>query len=104
MSIRIETEKCRSCGKCLEACPGNLLRFDENKKAYSLHPEECWGCAACLKECKFDAIRYFLGADIGGNGSQMYTKVDGNLTHWVIVRPEQEDIIITIDKRNANQY
>lgn len=104
MSIRIEKEKCRSCGQCVEACPGNLLRLGEDRTAISLHPEECWGCAACLKACRFDAIRYFLGADIGGNGSQMYTREDGSLIHWVIERPGQDDLTITVDRRNANQY
>jgi adenylylsulfate reductase subunit B len=88
----------------VEVCPGNLLRLGSDGKATILRPEECWGCTSCLKECRFGAIRFFLGADIGGQGSQMYVEKEGPLSHWIVEPPEGTPITITVDSRNSNQY
>ena len=99
MSISINKDKCVACGKCREVCPGNLIKADENKKAYIKFPKNCWGCASCIKECNVNAIQYFLGADIGGTGETMVAKTKGNITHWTIGNKE-----IEVDKNNANAY
>jgi adenylylsulfate reductase subunit B len=104
MSIKIKSQQCRGCGACVEVCPGNLLRLGADGKASILRPEECWGCTSCLKECRFGAIRFFLGADIGGQGSQMYVEKEGPLSHWIVEPPEGTPITITVDSRNSNQY
>lgn len=57
MSISIESEKCIGCGKCTEACPGNLLLL-ENNKAEIRDIRDCWGCTACVKTCPCDAIGF----------------------------------------------
>ena len=56
----------------------------EDKKAVIRYPKDCWGCASCIKECPFEAISYYLGADIGGMGSQMTVHTEGDLLHWRI--------------------
>ena len=33
MSIQINKLKCVGCGKCVEACPGNLIKKDTDGKA-----------------------------------------------------------------------
>lgn len=104
MSIRIDRDKCIRCGACREICPGNLIKQAADGTAYLRHPEECWGCASCLKECRHDAIFYFLGADIGGQGSRMQTNREGDLTHWIISSPEREPFTITVDRRESNKY
>jgi adenylylsulfate reductase subunit B len=104
MSIRIDKEKCRHCGQCVEVCPGNLIHTDDQGRAYLRHPEECWGCTSCLKQCAFGAIAFYLGADIGGRGSTMYTKRQGDLCHWIIQSPGQEPLTITVDRTQSNQY
>ena len=71
MSITIDRALCIGCGRCAEACPGNLIALDDSQRAAIRIPEDCWGCTACMKECPAGAIRYFLGADIGGAGSPM---------------------------------
>lgn len=104
MSIHIHKERCVGCGKCIKVCPGNLLKQDEVKKAFIRCEEDCWGCTACIKECKVEAISYFLGADIGGMGSVMHTKEEGELLHWIIKDSNQNQEVITINKKQANAY
>lgn len=84
MSIKINLEKCVSCGKCLNVCPGNLIDFNENNKAYIKYPNECWGCTACLKECNTGAINYYLEPNIGGCGALIHTKTIGKVIKWII--------------------
>ena len=104
MSIKINKKDCVSCGQCLEACPGNLIHFDSEKKAYIKYPKDCWGCTSCVKACKKEAIRFYLGADMGGRGSQLYTKDTSDTLTWIIEKPDKTQEVIAIDKNNANQY
>lgn len=104
MSIRIDKDKCVSCGKCTDVCPGNLIYKDENKKAFIKYPRDCWGCTACLKECGVGAINYYLGADIGGKGGYLYTEKDKDYLYWHIVNKDGEKRVITINKKESNKY
>ena len=104
MSIRIDLNKCTGCGKCREVCPGNLLFEGEGNKTFIRCPEDCWGCTSCLKECPFGAIRYYLGADIGGKGSVLYTEKEKHLLHWHIIKPNCEEEIITVNQQESNKY
>jgi adenylylsulfate reductase subunit B len=104
MSILISQDKCCGCGCCIEACPGNLIKRSPEGLAVIKRPQDCWGCTSCLKECRFGAIGFYLGADIGGRGSVMHTQQDGPLVHWIIEPPDRDAIVITVDRRNANQY
>jgi adenylylsulfate reductase subunit B len=81
-----------------------LLYDDGTGKTEIKYPKDCWGCTSCVKECECKAIKYYLGPDIGGRGSFLYTKQEGNLLHWVIVAPNGSEKVITIDKRQANAY
>jgi len=104
MSIRIDKEKCIGCGKCVQICPGNLLARNNERKCFIRYPRDCWGCTACLKECGVGAIQYFLGPDIGGTGSYLYTHEDKEMLHWHFVRGQGQEKVITIQKREANKY
>ncbi|MCX7923531.1 MAG: 4Fe-4S binding protein [Clostridia bacterium] len=104
MSIKIDKEKCTACGKCLKVCPGSLIYKDETNKAFIKYEKDCWGCTACLKECKAGAIKYFLGADIGGKGACLHTIQDKDLLHWFIVKPDGKEEKITINQKDANKY
>lgn len=66
MSIVINKELCKNCGKCANVCPGSLIKRDEDGQIFMKYPKDCWGCSSCIKECAFDAISLYLGADIGG--------------------------------------
>lgn len=104
MSIQISQSKCIGCGRCIEACPGNLIKKDGQGKAVLRRPLDCWGCTSCLKECSFSAIEFYLGADIGGRGSRMHTETEGHYCHWIIEDDLGDRKVITIDKKEANKY
>lgn len=88
MSIQINKLKCVGCGQCIEACPGNLIKKDTDGKAFIKHVKDCWGCTSCLKECRFEAINFFLGADVGGKGSTLSFRQNGSINTWTVTSPE----------------
>ena len=104
MSISIDKLKCKGCTKCNAVCPASLIELDENKKAYIRYPKDCWGCASCIKECAFGAIAFYLGADIGGMGSKMSVSTQGDLLNWQIEKTDGTTEVITVNKKDSNQY
>ena len=104
MSIRIQKSKCVGCGRCIEACPGNLIKKDKDGKAFIRQVRDCWGCTSCVKECRAEAIDFFLGADIGGRGSTLTTKEDGDYRLWTVTAPDGSQTVIQINKKDANKY
>lgn len=104
MSIAIRQNKCVGCRRCVEVCPGNLIKIDKTGKAYIKEPRDCWGCTSCLKECKIGAIAFSLGADIGGRGSCLSIQDDGGLRHWKITDPQGNSETITVNRKDANKY
>ena len=104
MSIRIQKSKCAGCGRCIEACPGNLIKKDKENKAFIRQVRDCWGCTSCLKECKTGAIAFFLGADIGGMGSEMTVNESKDTILWKIKKYTGEEQTIDINKKDSNKY
>ena len=104
MSIRIQKRKCTGCGRCIEACPGNLIKKDKENKAFIRQVRDCWGCTSCIKECPVYAINFFLGADIGGMGSNVHTEKEGDILHWIINKPDGKTINIDINQKESNKY
>jgi aryl-alcohol dehydrogenase-like predicted oxidoreductase/NAD-dependent dihydropyrimidine dehydrogenase PreA subunit len=47
---------CKSCGKCMAACPNNAIGFDMEKKAY-IDSKTCLTCGYCTPVCPEFAIR-----------------------------------------------
>lgn len=82
---------------------GNPDRHGRQKSRDEIS-ENCWGCVSCVKECKAGAIDFFLGADIGGNGSIMNVKSEGDILHWIITKTDGSTSVIDVDRRNSNKY
>lgn len=56
--IIFDTEQCDGCKLCIEFCPKEILKTDDNKfNSRMLHyaiviaPEECVGCRQCERLC-----------------------------------------------------
>ncbi|MCH3963203.1 MAG: ferredoxin family protein [Clostridium sp.] len=104
MSIRIDGNRCIGCFKCISVCPGSLIYSDDNNKAYIKYERNCWGCTACIKECPRGAIRYYLGADIGGRGSFLYTGQNGDELNWYIEDKGNNKIVLVTNRTQSNKY
>ncbi|URZ14036.1 4Fe-4S dicluster domain-containing protein [Clostridium felsineum] len=104
MSIKVDENKCVGCEKCINVCPGSLIYKNEAGKAFIKYPKDCWGCTACLKECKVRAIKYFLGADIGGNGSYMYVSEKKEELEWHMIDRKNNEKIVVTSRKEANKY
>lgn len=104
MSIFISQEACVGCRRCVEACPGNLIKLDADGKAYIRHPKDCWGCTSCVKECGREAISFFLGADMGGRGSRLTTHTEGDFRYWKITDAAGQEQTIVVNQKDANRY
>ncbi|MBQ4363256.1 MAG: ferredoxin family protein [Oscillospiraceae bacterium] len=104
MSISIDRDRCIGCGKCHDVCPGTLIKTDEQGKAYIKYPRYCWGCTSCLKECPVYAIRFYLGADIGGKGVLMHTERHGDILDWIFEHPDGKVEKIPINTKESNRY
>ena len=103
MSIRIDSDKCVGCLRCADVCPGTLIS-EKDDKAYMKYPDLCWGCVSCVKECNVGAIKFFLGADIGGRGSSLNVKKDGDILHWNIEKFDGTKITVDVNSKNSNKY
>ena len=104
MSIAINAKQCVGCGKCSMVCPGSLIHMNADGKAFIKYPKDCWGCTSCVKECRAEAIDFFLGADIGGRGSTLTTREDGDYRLWTVTAPDGNKTVVRINKKDANKY
>ena len=50
MSIFIDKEKCKKCGKCAAVCPGSLIGKNPDGTACMRYPKDCWGCSYTLAQ------------------------------------------------------
>ena len=99
MSIAIDSMKCRACGKCLDVCPGSLIVRGEDKKAVIRYRRTAGDAPPVSRSVRFEAISYYLGADIGGMGSQMTVHTEGDLLHWRIKKTDGTIETIVVNKR-----
>jgi len=58
MKLKINYDKCKSCGLCTNICPKKILYINSdriNKKGYNpievKNESECIGCGSCYKVC-----------------------------------------------------
>jgi len=54
---KIDQELCIGCGDCVNSCPMDVIRMDEETgKAVIRYGEDCMICDQCALDCPVDAI------------------------------------------------
>ncbi len=54
---RIDESLCDGCGICVEGCPMDVIRLDEEKeRAYIAYADDCGVCFQCATDCPQEAI------------------------------------------------
>jgi len=54
--LRIDTDECKGCGLCVEACPPKVIRLSEELNHYGYRTATyvgagCTGCGICFMAC-----------------------------------------------------
>jgi len=64
--VKIDQERCKGCGLCVEFCPQGVLKLDSSFNSKSYHPamvenpEKCKGCGICGRDvCPEAAIEIY---------------------------------------------
>ncbi len=59
-TLKLDTEKCKGCGMCVNVCPHGVFAM-EMEKATITDRDACMECGACDKNCPFTAIEVKTG-------------------------------------------
>ena len=54
MPAKVDLEKCNGCETCVDSCPSEAIKM-ENEKAVII-AEDCVDCGVCVDECPAEAI------------------------------------------------
>jgi len=54
MPAKVNANDCTACGKCVEICPVDAIKIDNDVAV--IDPEECTDCGACVDECPVECI------------------------------------------------
>jgi ferredoxin len=57
MQYFIQKNKCTGCGACLEVCPTEAIKMQEERAVITM---ECIDCGACPRVCPEGAIKQVL--------------------------------------------
>jgi len=49
LSVEINRDSCNGCGICVDICPLDCFRMDDDEKAFMKY-DECWYCGRCTIE------------------------------------------------------
>jgi len=54
MPAKVDAEKCTGCEACVDSCPSEAIKM-ENEKA-CIEVDNCVDCGVCVDECPVEAI------------------------------------------------
>jgi NAD-dependent dihydropyrimidine dehydrogenase PreA subunit len=52
---KIDPNKCKQCGECVDVCPADVLEVQDNETIV-VNPADCLGCESCISVCPEEAI------------------------------------------------
>ena len=53
MAASVDLEKCTGCGDCVECCPTEAIKLENEKAVIN---DDCIDCGVCVDECPNEAI------------------------------------------------
>ena len=53
MAAKVDLEKCTGCGVCVDVCPLEAIKLENEKAVIS---DDCTECGTCIDECPNTAI------------------------------------------------
>lgn len=80
--IKINTERCKGCGLCVEVCPNNCIVISKKSNKNGFFPAEtndgkCTGCAICAIICPDTIIEVLRDTDVAVESEQAEKKMPG---------------------------
>ena len=68
MPMAFDYERCDSCGKCSDVCPGDVIYMLRGEGGVRLprnrYADECWHCGSCRQDCPQGAISVVFPPDM----------------------------------------
>jgi len=53
MAVKVDKENCTGCGVCIDVCPAEAIKIENDIAAIS---DDCSECGVCVSECPNDAL------------------------------------------------
>jgi 2-oxoglutarate ferredoxin oxidoreductase subunit delta len=77
--LRIDTDECKGCGLCIEACPPRVIHLSERLNHYGYRTATyagagCTGCGICFVVCPEPGAITVLRATDDSNGRDLGLK------------------------------
>ena len=54
MPAKVNSEECTGCGTCVDSCPVEAIKMDDDVAVVDV--VECTDCGTCVDECPVEAI------------------------------------------------
>jgi len=54
MAAKVDADKCAGCGPCVEACPVEAIKIENNLAV--VDADTCIDCGVCVGECPSEAL------------------------------------------------
>ena len=54
MAAKVDAEKCTGCESCIDSCPSEAIKMEEEKAV--IDADTCVDCGVCVDECPVESI------------------------------------------------